>query len=472
MAGPLTIYQKIWDAHAVAPIAGDDWLLFIDRHLVHELTSPQAFEGLRMAGRTVRHPELTLAVADHNIPTRGRALGVAGIVDLESRAQVSALEKNVAEFGIAYIPLTSREQGIVHVVGPELGLTQPGLTIVCGDSHTATHGAFGALAFGIGTSEVEHVLATQTLVQRRSKTMLIRIDGVLGFGVTPKDLILAIIGKIGTAGATGHVVEYGGSTIRSLDMAGRMTVCNMSIEAGARAGIIAPDTTTFEWLRGRPLAPDGAAFDAACARWAALTSDDGAPHDRIVEIDASSIAPMVSWGTSPEAVTTIEGRTPRLDSIADPAKRGQAEAMLHYMGLEEDRPLAGLSVEHVFIGSCTNGRLEDLRAAASIAAGRHVAEGVRALVVPGSGTVKAAAELEGLDRVFIDAGFEWRDAGCSMCIGLNEDRLSIRQRCASTSNRNFEGRQGPGSRTHLVSPPMAAAAAIAGKLIDVRDLMR
>ena len=470
--GPRTIYQKIWDAHAVAPIAGDDWLLFIDRHLIHELTSPQAFEGLRGAGRSVRHPELALAVADHNIPTRNRAAGVAGIGDRESRAQVSTLERNVAEHGIAYIPLTSRDQGIVHIIGPELGLTQPGLTIVCGDSHTATHGAFGALAFGIGTSEVEHVLATQTLVQRRSRTMLIRVEGALGFGVTPKDLILSIIGEIGTAGATGHVVEYGGSTIRALDMAGRMTVSNMSVEAGARAGIIAPDETTFAWLRGRPLAPQGDAFDAACRQWAALVSDEGAHYDQVVDIDAAAIAPMVSWGTSPEAVVTIAGRTPRLDEIADPAKRQQAADMLRYMGLEEDRGLAGLPVDRVFIGSCTNGRLEDLRAAAAIIAGRRVADGITALVVPGSGTVKEAAEAEGLDRLFIDAGFEWRDAGCSMCIGLNEDRLSAGQRCASTSNRNFEGRQGAGSRTHLVSPPMAAAAAIAGKLVDVRDLMR
>ena len=465
---PRTLYRKIWDAHAVALVAGDDWLLYVDRHLVHELTSPQAFDGLRASGRGVRRPDLTLAVADHNVPTRRRAEGIAGITDPASRAQVGMLEDNAASFSIPYIPLTSAKQGIVHVIGPELGVTQPGMTIVCGDSHTATHGAFGALAFGIGTSEVEHVLATQTLVQRRAKTMLLRVGGALGFGVTPKDLILAIISRIGTAGATNHVIEYGGEAIRALDMAGRMTVCNMSIEAGARAGLIAPDETTFDWLRDRPLAPRGTMFEQECARWRALASDQGATYDRTVEIDAADVAPMVSWGTSPEAVTTIAGRTPRLAEISDPARRDQARAMLDYMGLEEDRPLAGIAIDHVFIGSCTNGRLEDLRAAAAVVRGGHVAAGVRALVVPGSGTVKAAAEAEGLDHIFLDAGFEWRDAGCSMCLGLNEDRLGAGQRCASTSNRNFEGRQGPGSRTHLLSPPMAAAAALAGQLVDVR----
>ena len=466
---PRTLYRKLWDAHAVAPVAGDDWLLYIDRHLVHELTSPQAFDGLHASGRRLRRPDLTLAVADHNVPTLRRADGLAGIIDPASRAQVGTLETNAAQFGVPYIPLTSREQGIVHVIGPELGVTQPGMTIVCGDSHTATHGAFGALAFGIGTSEVEHVLATQTLVQRVAKTMLITVRGALGFGVTPKDLILAIIARIGTAGATNHVIEYGGEAIRALDMAGRMTVCNMSIEAGARAGLIAPDQTTFAWLRGRPLAPKGAQFDRECERWAALASDLGASYDCVVEIDAADVAPMVSWGTNPEAVTTIAGRTPRLADIADPSRREQAQAMLDYMGLDEDRPLAGIAIDHVFIGSCTNGRLEDLRAAAVVARGHRVAAGVRALVVPGSGMVKAAAEAEGLDRIFTDAGFEWRDAGCSMCIGLNEDRLSDGQRCASTSNRNFQGRQGPGSRTHLMSPPMAAAAALAGRLVDVRE---
>ena len=469
MATARTLYQKIWESHAVAPVSGEDWLLYVDRHLIHELTSPQAFEGLRATGRKVRRPDLTLAVADHNVPTRRRAQGVAGITDLASRAQVEMLETNAAQFGVPYIPLTSSEQGIVHVIGPELGLTQPGMTIVCGDSHTATHGAFGALAFGIGTSEVEHVLATQTLVQRLAKTMLIEVRGALGFGVTPKDLILAIISRIGTAGATNHVIEYGGEGIRALEMAGRMTVCNMSIEAGARAGLIAPDGTTFDWLRGRPLAPSENHFDQACARWTTLASDSGASYDQVFEIDAREVAPMVSWGTSPEAVTTIAGRTPLLAEISDLSRREQARAMLDYMGLDEDRPLAGITIDHVFIGSCTNGRLEDLRAAAAVARGHRVATGVRALVVPGSGTVKAAAEAEGLDRVFIDAGFEWRDAGCSMCLGLNEDRLGPGQRCASTSNRNFQGRQGPGSRTHLLSPPMAAAAALAGRLVDVRE---
>jgi 3-isopropylmalate/(R)-2-methylmalate dehydratase large subunit len=459
---PRTLYQKIWDAHAVAPVNTVEWLLYIDRHLLNEVTSPQAFEGLAAVGRRVRRPDLTIAVADHNVPTEARDQPIA---DPESRVQVETLERNVAEFGVPYVPLLSRAQGIIHVIGPELGLTLPGLTIVCGDSHTATHGAFGALAFGIGTSEVEHVLATQTLVQKPSKSMLVRVEGQLGKGITAKDLMLKIIGVIGTAGGTGHVIEYGGETIRALDMAGRMTVCNMSIEAGARAGLIAPDETTFEYLRGRQLAPQGAAFDEAIPDWLALRSDDGAQYDRVVELDASTIEPMVTWGTSPEAVTTIGGRVPKA-STSDAA---QLRRMVDYMGLESGQSLAGLPIDVAFIGSCTNGRLEDLRDAAAIIKGRHVAPGVRALVVPGSGTIKAAAEAEGIDRIFLDAGFEWREAGCSMCLGMNPDRLQPGQRCASTSNRNFEGRQGPGGRTHLMSPAMVAAAAIEGCIVDVRQ---
>ncbi|GLR46366.1 3-isopropylmalate dehydratase large subunit [Sphingomonas astaxanthinifaciens] len=466
MAG-LTLYDRIWNAHAVAPVSGEDWLLYIDRHLIHELTSPQAFTGLREAGRRVRRPELTLAVADHQVPTVGRALGIAGIADPDARAQVEALERNVAEFGVPYIPLTHRAQGIVHIIGPELGLTLPGMTIVCGDSHTATHGAFGALAFGIGTSEVEHVLATQTLLAKKSRNMRVTVTGRLGRGVTAKDVILALIGRIGTAGGTGHVIEYAGPVIEALDMAGRMTVCNMSIEAGARAGLVAPDDRTFDWLRGRPLSPQGADFDAACERWRALRSDDDALFDREVTLDAADIAPMVSWGTSPEAVTTVAGTAPVLDGL-DAAKRAQVARMLDYMGLAPGQKLAGVAIDRVFIGSCTNARMEDLRAAAEVVRGHHVATGVRALVVPGSGEVKRQAEAEGLDRIFAGAGFEWRDAGCSMCLGLNEDRLRPGERCASTSNRNFEGRQGPGGRTHLMSPAMAAAAAIAGQIVDVR----
>jgi 3-isopropylmalate/(R)-2-methylmalate dehydratase large subunit len=468
MSSGRTLYDKIWDEHAVAPLSGDDWLLFVDRHLIHEVTSPQAFAGLKQARRRVRRPELTLAVADHNVPTVGRSFGVAGIADRESRAQVEALELNVAEFGIPYVPLKHRQQGIVHVIGPELGFTLPGMTVVCGDSHTSTHGAFGALAFGIGTSEVEHVLATQTLVLSRAKNMRVQVNGALATGVTAKDLILAIIGQIGTAGATGHVVEYTGEAIERLDMAGRMTVCNMSIEAGARAGLIAPDVKTFDWLRGRPLAPQGQAFEEASTQWRRLRSDPDARFDREIMIEASEVAPMVSWGTSPEAVTTVDGHVPDPKEASDTGRRDQIARMLDYMALQPGQPLAGLPVDQVFIGSCTNARIEDLRAAAAIARGGHVAPGVQALVVPGSGMVKQAAEAEGLDRIFISAGFDWRDAGCSMCLGMNEDRLKPGQRCASTSNRNFEGRQGPGGRTHLMSPAMAAAAAIAGKIVDVR----
>jgi 3-isopropylmalate/(R)-2-methylmalate dehydratase large subunit len=466
-AGPRTMFQKIWDAHVVTRLGPDAVLLYIDRHLLNEVMSPQAYTGLREAGRALRRPDATIAVADHNVPTSNRA---NGINDVESRLQVETLERNVKDFATPYVPLLSRNQGIVHIIGPELGLTLPGTTIVCGDSHTSTHGAFGALAFGIGTSEVEHVMATQTLVQRRPKSMIIRVDGELGQGVTPKDLILAIIGKIGAGGATGHVIEYAGSTIEALDMAGRMTVCNMSVEAGARAGLIAPDENTFAYLRDKPLAPRGASFDQAVTYWRSLPSDHDAVFDRSISLDAVMVAPMVTWGTSPEAVTTIIGRTPDPATITDPSLRAQALRMLDYMGLKPDVQLAGTPIDIVFIGSCTNGRIQDLRAAAAIAQGRRVAMGVRALVVPGSGRVKAEAEAEGLDRIFLDAGFEWREAGCSMCLGMNADKLLPGQRCASTSNRNFEGRQGPGGRTHLMSPSMAVAAAVTGQLFDVRRL--
>ena len=469
MMEPRTLFQKIWDAHVVAQV-GSANLIYIDRHLVNEVTSPQAFAGLRAAGRMVRRPDLTIAVADHNVPTDNRAGGVAAIFEPESRNQVEALEHNVAEFGIPYVPLTSRHQGIVHVIGPELGLTLPGTTIVCGDSHTSTHGAFGALAFGIGTSEVEHVLATQTLLQKPAKTMLVKLTGLPGQGVTAKDLVLAVIGQIGTAGATGHVIEFAGAAIEALDMAGRMTMCNMSIEAGARAGMIAPDEKTFAWLAGRAGVPSGEDFEKACGAWHALRTDPGAEYDSIVQIDASSVAPMVTWGTSPEAVTTIDGCVPDPQQEADPQRRRQMEAMLAYMGLEPGTPMADIRIDAAFIGSCTNARIEDLRAAAAIAQGRHVAKNVRALVVPGSGEVKAQAEAEGLDKIFLNAGFEWRDAGCSMCLGMNPDRLSPGERCASTSNRNFEGRQGPGGRTHLASPAMVAAAALSGTLADVRKI--
>jgi 3-isopropylmalate/(R)-2-methylmalate dehydratase large subunit len=463
---PRTLFDKIWDAHVVETLEDGTCLLYIDRHLVHEVTSPQAFEGLREAGRKVRRPDATLAVTDHNVPTSDRR---AGIAEPESRLQVETLERNVAEFGVPYFPLLDERQGIVHIVGPEQGISLPGMTIVCGDSHTSTHGALGALAFGIGTSEVEHVLATQTLLQRPARNMLVRVDGALAPGVTAKDLVLAIIGQIGTAGGTGHVIEFAGDAIRGLDMAGRLTVCNMSIEAGARAGMIAPDDTTFAYIEGRPYAPKGEAFDHAVAYWRRLASDEGAQYDKAVTIDAAGIVPMVSWGTSPEAVAPITGSVPDPAAIADDAKRGDAQRMLRYMDLTPGQALAGLPIDVVFIGSCTNGRIEDLRAAAAIAAGRHVAPGVRAMVVPGSGLVKRQAEAEGLDRILTEAGFEWREPGCSMCLGMNPDKLTPGQRCASTSNRNFEGRQGPGGRTHLLSPAMAAAAAIAGHLTDVRD---
>lgn len=466
---PKTLFQKAWDAHVVASVGDGAVLLYIDRHLVNEVTSPQAFEGLRVAGRKVRYPGSTIAVADHNVPTDNRSGGVAAILEPESRLQVETLERNVAEFGIPYVPLVSRTQGIVHIIGPELGLTLPGSTIVCGDSHTSTHGAFGALAFGIGTSEAEHVLATQTLIQRPARSMLITVSGVLGEGVTAKDLILHIIGRIGTAGATGFVIEYAGTAVTELDMAGRMTLCNMSIEAGARAGMIAPDEKTYDWLAGRPLAPQGADFAVARKYWETLPTDAGAVFDKVVDIEAAEVMPMVTWGTSPEAVIDIGGVVPDPELYSDPGKRHEAAAMLDYMGLVPGTPMAGLPIDMVFIGSCTNGRIEDLRAAAKVVDGKRVAPGVRALVVPGSGQVKAQAEAEGLDRTFLAAGMEWRAAGCSMCLGMNPDRLAPGQRCASTSNRNFEGRQGPGGRTHLMSPAMAAAAAIAGKIVDSRS---
>ena len=462
-----TLFDKVWDAHVVDRMEDGTCVLYIDRHLVHEVTSPQAFEGLRMAGRRLRRPDATIAVVDHNVATSDRR---AGIAEPESRMQVETLEANVAEFGVPYIPLLDARQGIVHIIGPEQGISLPGTTIVCGDSHTSTHGALGALAFGIGTSEVEHVMATQTLLQKPAKNMLVRVEGVLGAGVTAKDVVLAIIGKIGTAGGTGHVIEYAGSAIRGLDMAGRMTVCNMSIEAGARAGMIAPDETTFEYVAGKPLAPKGAVLEAAIAYWRTLPSDEGALYDKVVELDAADIQPMVTWGTNPEAVLPISGVVPDPASYADPDQAAQVRRMLEYMALTPGQKLTDLAVDVVFIGSCTNGRIEDMRAAAAVAAGRHVAPGVRALVVPGSGLVKQQAEAEGLDRVFLDAGFEWREPGCSMCLGMNPDKLTPGQRSASTSNRNFEGRQGPGGRTHLVSPAMAAAAAVTGRLTDVREI--
>ncbi len=465
-AVPRTLYDKVFDSHVVERLPDGTCVLYIDRHLVHEVTSPQAFEGLRLAGRRVRRPDATIAVADHNIATTDRR---AGIKEEDSRIQVETLERNVREFGVPYFPVMDVRQGIVHIIGPEQGISLPGMTIVCGDSHTSTHGALGALAFGIGTSEVEHVLATQTLLQKKSKNMLVAVDGVLPFGTTAKDLVLAVVGRIGTAGGTGHVIEFGGDAMRALDMAGRMTVCNMSIEAGARAGLIAPDETTFDYVRGRPYAPRGEAFEQAVAYWRTLPSDPGANYDKTERLDAAAIAPMVTWGTSPEAVLPITGAVPDPNDAADEASRAQMQRMIEYMGLAPRQRLEDVPVDVVFIGSCTNGRLEDIRAAAAVARGRKVASGVRALVVPGSGVVKQQAEAEGLDRVLAEAGFEWREAGCSMCLGMNPDKLTPGQRCASTSNRNFEGRQGPGGRTHLLSPAMAAAAAVTGHLADVRQ---
>ena len=463
---PKTMFEKIWDAHVVREEAGQPALLYVDLHLVHEVTSPQAFEGLRLTGRKVRRPDLTVATMDHNVPTTDRSLP---IVDQISKKQMEALSDNCKEFGVTLYDIHSKRQGIVHVIGPELGLTQPGMTICCGDSHTSTHGAFGALAFGIGTSEVEHILATQCLPQSRPKTMEIRVSGQLGRGVTAKDIILAIIGKIGTDGATGYVVEYTGEAIRALSMEGRMTVCNMSIEAGARAGMIAPDEKTLAYIQGKPFAPAGEAWEQAVAAWRALPTDEGAAYDTLVELDASEIAPHVSWGTSPGMVVPITATVPSPNDYADPADRRAAERALEYMGLEAGAPIRAIELDTVFIGSCTNGRIEDLRAAASILKGHKVRAGLRALVVPGSAPVKMQAEAEGLDRIFKDAGFDWREAGCSMCLGMNPDILQPGERCASTSNRNFEGRQGKGGRTHLVSPQMAAAAAIEGHLVDIRE---
>ncbi|QZP07747.1 3-isopropylmalate dehydratase large subunit [Caenibius sp. WL] len=472
---PRTLYEKIWDAHVVESRDDGTSIIYIDRHLVHEVTSPQAFEALRMSGRKVRRPELTLAVPDHNLPTTAR-LDAAGnrlpIADKESAQQLAALERNAPEFGVRYIGATDAEQGIVHVVGPEQGFSLPGATIVCGDSHTACHGGIGALAFGIGTSEVEHVLATQTLLLKRSKTMEVMVDGDLGPGVTPKDLILHIIGVIGTAGGTGYVIEYRGKVFEEMSIEGRLTVCNMSIEGGARAGLVAPDDKTFAYLQGRPYAPKGADWDKALAWWKTLRTDGGATFDKSVRIDAADVQPTVTWGTSPEDVVPIGGVVPAPESFADPSKRDAARASLDYMGLEPGQKMSEVEVQNIFIGSCTNSRIEDLRAAAAVLKGRKKAANVKwAIVVPGSGLVKRQAEAEGLDRIFIDAGLEWREPGCSACLGMNPDKVPAGERCASTSNRNFVGRQGPGSRTHLVSPAMAAAAAVTGKLTDVRELI-
>jgi 3-isopropylmalate/(R)-2-methylmalate dehydratase large subunit len=461
-----TMFEKIWDAHVVHQEPGQPAILYIDLHLVHEVTSPQAFEGLRLAGRKLRRPDRTIATVDHNVPTTDRSLPIA---DAISRTQVDTLYRNAREFGVELFDMRSPGQGIVHILGPEQGFTQPGMTIVCGDSHTSTHGAFGALAFGIGTSEVEHVLATQCLRQSRPRTMEVRVKGPLPPGVTAKDLILGIIGQIGVGGAVGHVVEYTGEAVRALSMEGRMTVCNMSIEGGARAGMIAPDDITFAYLRGRPRVPQGTAFEAAVERWRELPTDSGANYDRLVEIDATRLEPLVTWGTTPGMVVPVTGRVPDPSSMADLRERAAAERALAYMGLEPDTPIQQIRLDRVFVGSCTNARIEDLRAAAAVVKGRRVHPKVRAMVVPGSTPVKALAEREGLDRIFRDAGFEWREAGCSMCLGMNPDTLSPGERCASTSNRNFEGRQGAGGRTHLVSPQMAAAAAIAGHFVDIRD---
>ena len=458
---PKTMFDKIWEAHEVS-----DGLIYIDLHLVHEVTSPQAFDGLRLAGRRVRRPDKTLATADHNVPTDGTKAARL-IADELSRIQVETLERNCEEFEIPIHSLGSDRQGIVHVIGPELGVTQPGLTIVCGDSHTATHGAFGALAFGIGTSEVEHVLATQCMVQKRPKTMRILYSGELGEGVTPKDLILATIGRLGTGGMVGHAVEYAGPTIEGLSMPGRMTICNMTIEGGGRAGMIAPDETTFEWVRGREAAPED--FDAAVERWRSLPTDNGATFDTEVEVDASAISPMVTWGTTPGMVIEVTDTVPDPNALESPADRESAERALSYMALDPGTPMTEVPLDRVFIGSCTNSRVEDLREAAEFVDGRTVADTVRAMVVPGSQQVKLTAEEEGLHEVFRAAGFEWREAGCSMCLGMNPDILMEGERCASTSNRNFEGRQGKGGRTHLVSPKMAAAAAIEGHFVDIRD---
>jgi 3-isopropylmalate/(R)-2-methylmalate dehydratase large subunit len=466
-----TLYDKLWDSHVVHRADDGTCLLYIDRHLVHEVTSPQAFEGLKLAGRPLWRGSANLAVVDHNVPTTDRSAGVAGITDEIARLQVQTLDQNAREHQLTYFDIADRRQGIVHVIGPEQGATLPGMTVVCGDSHTSTHGAFACLAFGIGTSEVEHVLGTQTLVARPMKRMRVRIEGVVGRGVTAKDLVLAVIGQIGTAGGTGYAIEFAGSAVRALSMEGRMTMCNMSIEAGARAGMVAVDDTTIAYLRGRPMAPQGAEWDRAVALWRGLVSDDDARFDAEVLLDAATIKPQVTWGTSPEMVTTIDGRVPDPDREKDAGRREGYERALQYMGLAPNTPITDIRIDRVFIGSCTNSRIEDLRAAAWVARGRRKADSVRqVLVVPGSGLVKAQAEAEGLDQIFRDAGFEWREPGCSMCLAMNDDRLEAGERCASTSNRNFEGRQGTGGRTHLVSPAMAAAAGIAGHFVDVRQL--
>jgi 3-isopropylmalate/(R)-2-methylmalate dehydratase large subunit len=474
MAGK-TLYDKIWDAHLVAEQDGEA-ILYIDLHLIHEVTTPQAFAGLRATRRPVRRPDRTLAVADHNIPTEGQGLGVGAVADEEARLQLQTLERNVKDAGIEFFPMGDIRNGIVHVVGPEQGRTQPGMTIVCGDSHTSTHGAFGALAQGIGTSEVEHVLATQTLRQKKSKNLRVTIDGTPAPGVGAKDFALAVIGEIGTAGGTGYVIEYAGEAVRALSMEGRMTLCNLTIEGGARAGLVAPDATTFAYMMGRPAAPKGAAWDMALSYWKTLHSDDDAVFDREVRLDAAKIAPLVTWGTSPEDVIAVTDAVPTPESFATPDKQASAERALDYMGLAAGQPITEAKIDVVFIGSCTNSRIEDLRSAAQIVQtaflhGKLVAPHVRAMVVPGSGLVKAQAEEEGLDAIFKAAGFDWREPGCSMCLGMNPDRLAPGERCASTSNRNFEGRQGRGGRTHLMSPEMAAAAAIAGHIVDVREFL-
>jgi 3-isopropylmalate/(R)-2-methylmalate dehydratase large subunit len=463
-----TLYDKLWHLHLVEERAGNEALIYIDRHLVHEVTSPQAFSGLRSAGRNLRRAEAALAVADHNVPTQDRALG---LLDPVSREQVETLESNCEAFGISYLPLLSEDQGIVHIVGPEQGFTLPGLTIVCGDSHTSTHGAFGALAFGIGTSEVEQVFATQTLVQRKAKSLRVVFHGELAQGLSAKDVILRFIAEIGTSGATGHVIEYAGPFVESLSMEGRMTLCNMSIEAGARAGLIAPDETTFRYLKGKNQSPKGEDWDRAVAFWKRLRSDADARFDREIELDVDRLDPQLTWGTSPETAISIQGSTPNLRDASTLEEHAKVVRQLDYMGLKEKMPLRDVAVDCVFIGSCTNGRIEDLRAASEIAKGRRVAKGVRALVVPGSGQVRAQAEREGLDRIFKEAGFQWREPGCSMCLAMNDDKLEAGERCASTSNRNFEGRQGRGGRTHLMSPAMAAAAALTGRFTDVREML-
>ncbi len=470
MSQPKTLFDKIWERHLVDEQTDGTCLLYIDRHMVHEVTSPQAFEGLRMTGRKPRRPEAVLAVADHNVPTTHDRL--QGIKDETARIQVQTLEDNCKEFGIKYFPMDDIRQGVVHIVGPEQGFTQPGMTIVCGDSHTSTHGAFGALAFGIGTSEVEHVLATQTLIQKRAKNMLVRVDGKLPLGVTAKDVVLAVIGRIGTAGGTGYVIEYAGEVIRDLSMEGRMTVCNMSIEAGARAGLIAPDEKTFSYLKDRPMSPKGADWDKAVEYWSSFVGDAGAVYDSEIILNAAEIAPQVTWGTSPQDVAPITGNVPSPSDFNDAGRQTAVQRSLDYMGLKAGEKITDIVIDKVFIGSCTNGRIEDFRAAAEIAKGRKIASNIKlAMIVPGSGLVKQQAEAEGLDKIFIDAGFEWREAGCSMCLAMNADYLQPGERCASTSNRNFEGRQGRDGRTHLLSPAMAVAAAIKGKLADVREFL-